>query len=154
MLGLDLRLIRPGRLLVVVAGTVAGASLLGCGSSGERELTAAGFVEEMNASGAALQLGTVLATNPDGADVYTLAFAEPAPSAPGEGSAPSEAEGSATLVITAVADAAREEFARCERTTDLTCFRAANVVLRAERLQSVDRARITTALETLETVEG
>ncbi len=103
----------------------------------------------MNANGAALALGPVLTTNPDGEEIHTVTFTDLAPSATGEGKPPVDSHGSATLVVVESADTAREEFARCEQAPVLTCFRAANAVLRIEALQAADQARITAALEAI-----
>jgi len=134
--------------LVGVALTAAG-----CGGSEEREFTPESFIEEMNANGAALELARALTVNAEGVEVYAVTFSEPAQSATGEGKPPADVGGSATLIVVADAAGAREEFARCEQAPSLTCFRAANAVLRAEELPAAERARITSALESIETVD-
>lgn len=148
---------RPGtrrrRLAALGTGTCLALVAAGCGGE-ERTFTPQGFVDEMNANGAALELGPVLATNTEGVEIFSVTFSEPAPSATGEGTPPAEAGGSASLLVVEDADGAREEFARCETAPSLTCFRAANAVLRVEELEAADRARITTALESIETMEG
>lgn len=134
---------------ILLGAAVAAAALVGCGGGEEREFTAADFVAEMNANGAALSLGPVLTTNPDGEEIHTVTFTDLAPSATGEGKAPVDSHGSATLVVVEGVDTAREEFVRCEQAPVLTCFRAANAVLRIESLQAADQARITAALEAI-----
>lgn len=132
------RLAPPLLLIALLAG--------GCGS--ERKLTAQEFVDEMNANGAALRLGPVITQNPDGADVNEVTLTRTAPAATGEGSKPT-ASGGATLLVLADSSAAGDEFDRCQGAPALTCFRAANVVLRVEDLQPTDQARLTTAIESL-----
>lgn len=138
--------------LSLVATVVLASGIAACGS--EREFTPQSFVDEMNAEGAALALGPVLTTNPDGVDVHTVTFTDFAPSATGEGEVPADAHGSATLLVVADADAARGEYERCEQAPALTCFRAANAVLRVEELLASDQARISTALEAMQTTDG
>lgn len=133
---------------VALAIAVAGS---GCGSD-ERTFTPESFIDAMNSHGAALALGPVLTTNPDGDEIYTVTLTELAPSATGEGRSPASG-GSATLIVVADSDLARAEFERCERAPLLTCFRAANAVLRVEELQPADQARITTALEAIQTID-
>ncbi len=94
-------------------------------------------------------LGPVIATNPDEVDVIQVSFTDTAQSATGAGSDAEMAiaNGDATLLVFDGADEARDEFTRCEEAPSLTCFRAANAVLRVEDLQPSERARITTAIE-------
>jgi hypothetical protein len=123
-------------------------ALLAAGCGSERKLTAAEFVEEMNANGASLQLGPVITQNPDGADVNETKITGTAPTATGEGSKPVPS-GSATLIVLDDSGAAEDEYARCQDSQALTCFRAANVVLRVEGLEQTDQALLTTAIEGL-----
>ena len=53
---------------------------------------------------------------------------------------------SGTLIVAADAGSAGAEFDRCEAAADLTCFRAANVVLRFEEMAAADRARVSGAV--------
>ncbi len=132
------------------AGAPLLVALVAWGCSGERQFTPEGFIEEMNANGAALQLGPVLTTSPEGGEIRSVTFTEVAPSATGEGSSKAKPPGEASLVVADDTNAAQAEFARCEAAADLTCFRASNAVLRAAELDSSDQARITTALESLQ----
>ena len=130
-----------------IAASTAFMALVAVGCGGEKEFTATGFIDAMNDHGATLTLGPVLTTNPDGIDVNQVSFSETAPSATGAGAQTEGENGDATLLIFDDADNARSEFDRCEDAPALTCFRAANAVLRVEDLQPSDRARITTAIE-------
>ncbi len=134
----------PGRkgtgavLTAVLVATVAG-----CGG-GERTFDAAELAEELNGAGAELVLGPVLTTNPDGLDVISVFVADPA----------SEGDlGAGTMVLLDDADVARAEFARCETTASLFCYRAANGVLRFEELLPAGQAQLEAALAGIETVE-
>ena len=134
-------------VLLLVSGAFA---LSACG--GERTFNAREFIDEMNDHGAALALGPVLTTNPDGVDIYSISLTE---LSTGVGSAPQAVPegvpGSGSMLILDDADGARSEFARCEQSPELTCFRAANVVLRFQALEGGDQARIVTAIEAIET---
>ncbi len=138
---------RPGRLARAALLSLPALALLGSGCGGDKEFTAAGFIKAMNAHGATLKLGPVLATNPDGIAVHAVEFTATAPSATGEGAGTEDANGAATLLIFDGDGDAEDEFARCEAGPALTCYRAANAVLRIADLQPSDRARITTAIE-------
>jgi hypothetical protein len=122
--------------------------LLGGGCGSERKLTATEFIDEMNANGASLELGPVITQNPDGTDVVEVKFTRTAPTATGEGAKPA-ASGSATLLALDDSAAAEDEYARCQGAPALTCFRAANIVLRVEELEPTDQALLTTAIEGL-----
>ena len=50
------------------------------------------------------------------------------------------------MIVADDAGSAGDEFDRCDRSADLTCFRAANVVLRFEGMDAADRARISGAV--------
>lgn len=136
-------------LSLVCAATVLSA----CG--GERTFSAQEFIDEMNDNGAALALGSVLTTNPDGVDIYSISLTE---LSTGVGSAPQAVPeglpGSGSMLVLDSADTARSEFARCEQSPELTCFRAANAVLRFQALQAGDQARIVTAIQAIETKPG
>jgi hypothetical protein len=142
--------VRAFLALSLLCGALA---LVACG--GERTFTAQEFIDEMNDNGAALALGPVLTTNPDGIDIYSISLTE---ISTGVGSPPKPvpegAPGSGSMLVLDDADAARSEFARCEQSPELTCFRAANAVLRFQALQGGDQARITTAIQAIETEPG
>jgi hypothetical protein len=131
-------------LAVALAALVAGCG----GGEEERTLTPREFIREMNANGAALKLGPVLTQSADGVDVNEVTIAKTAPTPTGEGSRPA-ASGSATLLALPDADAARDEYERCQAGTLLSCYRAANIVLRIESLQPTDRAALTAAISAL-----
>jgi hypothetical protein len=122
--------------------TIAAAITAGCG---EREFTAAELVDAVNEHGAQLVLGEQVTTNDAGEPVYTVrstATGNPNPQLEGGG-------GQGALVVADDAGSAADEFDRCETTADLTCFRAANVVLRFSALDAPDRARISGAVSAL-----
>ena len=142
----------PRRTINGIGGRAASLSavlvlgLAACG--GERVFTAGEFVDEMNANGAALKLGPVLTQNPEGIAVNEVTLTSAAQSATGTGPTPAESA-SASLLVLSDADAAGEEYDRCQRAASLTCYRAANVVLRVENLQRADQAQLTTAVEAI-----
>jgi len=121
----------------------------GCGDGEEeRTMSARDFVSEMNQAGAALKLGPVLTQNADGLDITEVTIKRTAPTPTGEGQdlAPS---GDATLIVLADAEEAKGEYDRCQGAPSLSCYRAANVVLRVEDLQPTDRALLTSAISQL-----
>lgn len=138
---------RPRPRAAAVAAAVALLAAAGCGE--ETRFSAEEFVKAVNREGAALALGPVLTTTPNGVAVHEVALTEVAPSATGEGPDAEVASGDATLLVFDGSGDAEDEFDRCDDTAALTCFRAANVVLRVEDLQPSDRARLTTAVEAL-----
>jgi hypothetical protein len=138
---------RRGIALVAVAGALL---LAGCGGANERQLSAREFVTEMNRNGAALKLGPPVSGGQDGADVNEVTFSQTAPTPTGEGSKP-KPSGSATIVVLPDAEAAMDEYDRCQGEPSLSCYRAANVVLRIEDLQPTDRALLTSAISGLAT---
>jgi hypothetical protein len=135
----------------IALAAVAGALLLaGCGGADERQLSAREFIGEMNDNGAALKLGPVVTQNEDGVDVNEVTILRTAPTPTGEGSKP-RPSGSATLLVLPDAEAAMDEYDRCQGAPSLSCYRAANVVLRIEDLQPTDRALLTSAISNLAT---
>lgn len=125
---------------------VLALSLAACG--GERTFSAQSLIDEVNAEGAGLELGDVIATTPDGLDVHQVRLAAPAESPTGKVTAP---EGDGALVVLDDAGAAEDELARCESAPAFTCFRAANAVLRFENLFPEEQARISTAFQAIAT---
>lgn len=133
--------------------TVGLCLLAGCGGNDERQFTPQSFVDEINAEGAAVALGDVLTTSEQGVEIYTVTFTEAAVGVTGEGRVGADEHGSGALLILEDAGAAMEEYDRCQPAPALTCFRAANAVLRFEDLEPADQARVVSALETIATVE-
>jgi len=135
--------------LGVVAATLpalfAAIFAIGCG---DREFTAGEFVGSANEEGAALALGEVVTTNDAGERVYAVEFA-PDPDAEANPQLHADGHGRGTMIVADDSGRAGDEFDRCEQTADLTCFRAANVVLRFEEMDPADRARISGALSAL-----
>jgi hypothetical protein len=125
----------------------ASAALLATGCGGEREFAAGEFIDAANAEGAALALGAEISTTENDEPIYAIR------SRPEPGADPNpqlgEGPGNGTLIVAVDAAAAGAEFDRCETSADLTCFRAANVVLRFEAMTAADRARISGAVSAL-----
>ena len=131
---------RPARLPLLI---LLSAALAACG---ERTFTAEEFVDEVNAEGAAIALGGVITTNQDGLEIREVTFTESVPSATGAGE---EAQGSGAMVVLDDAGAAGDELERCEAAPAFTCFRAANVLLRFERIFPEEQARIIQAFQAI-----
>lgn len=129
------------------------ALLAGCGEE-ERRFAPEEFVDAINAHGAAVGLGDVITTNEEGVDIYDVRFTQPAAGATGEGRIGPALHGSGSLLILPDAEVAKEEYERCLPAPALTCFRAANAVLRFEDLEPADQARLVSALSAIETVGG
>jgi hypothetical protein len=128
----------PAALLAIAALAAAGC--------GERTFTASELVDAANEKGAQLALGEQLTTSRGGAEVYVVT------SAGSSGEANPQLEGGGgkgTLIVADGTEGGAGEFERCEATADLTCFRAANVVLRFESLDAPDQARISGAISAL-----
>lgn len=107
------------------------ATALAVGACGETTFDARGFVDEANAKGAGLELGEPLSSERDGVELFAIEI-KPA-SATGEvGPAGGERHSGGSMVVTEDADAAEQEFQRCEGAVTIVCYRAANVVLAVE----------------------
>jgi hypothetical protein len=111
--------VRPALVLIALITLLAA----GCG---EREFEPDEFVDAANAEGAGLVLGDSLTSITEDVEVFAISFAEENRPEPG---GEHEHGGGGSLIVTADADSAREEFERCQSTVTLTCYRAANVVL-------------------------
>lgn len=150
---MSLRRIRPvvPALALILALALNSA---GCGSD-EHHFTSEEFIEAINAEGAGVALGPATATTEDGIEIHEVTFTE---TSTGVGSpaidTPAGEHGSGSLLIVGDADAARAEFEDCDSVEELTCFRAANAVLRFEDMDGADQARIVTSLEAIQTGEG
>jgi hypothetical protein len=132
--------------LLLVGGLAA------CGD--ETTFTADELVAEVNANGAGVRLGEQLTTSQEDLELYALRLAGggAAPGvAPGDaGSAPVDVHGGGTLTIADDADAALDEYERCEGAASLICFRAANAVLIFEgAVPNQDLARIESAVSAM-----
>lgn len=107
----------PALVLVLAAVLAAGC--------GEREFAPDEFVDAANAEGAGLILGESLTSITEDVEVFAVSFEEgDEPAAGGH-----EHDGGGSLMVTGDSDSAREEFERCQSTSSLTCYRAANVVI-------------------------
>jgi hypothetical protein len=127
----------------IVLALIATAAA-GCG---EREFTAQEFVDSANEQGAELALGDQITTTESDEPVIRISFAPP----PGTDPNPQlqAGDGSGTMIVASDAESAGAEFDHCETAADLTCFRAANVVLRFEGMAAADRARVSGAVSAL-----
>lgn len=133
----------------IAAALLISLGALGAGGCGDRVFTPPGFVDAANAEGAELALGPVLTTTDAGVEVYGLESAGTAPGSDPNPQLHSGEKGSATMIVMEDSERARAEFTRCEAAPALTCFRAANVVLRFEQMDAADQARISGALAAL-----
>lgn len=120
--------------------------IAGAGCGGERTFTAEEFVDAVNAEGAAIALGGVIAKNQDGLEIREVTFTESVPSATGAGD---ETRGSGAMLVLDDAGEAGDELERCEAAPAFTCFRAANVLLRFERIFPEEQARIIQAFQAI-----
>jgi hypothetical protein len=134
------------------------AALAGCGS-GETTFTAQEFVERANDEGAGLELADRLSSASGAAEVWSVRLSGgdpggPSPSPPASGAGSSLgadlAHGGGSLAVSEDAEAGAAEYDRCEQAVTLTCFRAANVVLRLEGGTPDEVARIEDALRAME----
>jgi hypothetical protein len=134
----------PPRYSAQVA-LLATSILIASGCGGERSFDAESIVDELNGAGAGLTLGESLPVTTEDVDVRVVTFG----SAPGV--AAGDELGAGAVSILDDADAARAEFARCQAAVDFTCFRAANAVLRFTAMTQEERARVTAAVQAIET---
>lgn len=132
----------PRRLLTVICA--AGVLVAGCG---ERTFGEEEFIEEANNVGAGLTLGVILSENEQGVPVRAIELIPAGASRPLR---PGEDAGGGTMLVLEGSDVAREEFERCEGAVTLTCYRAANVVLRFDEIDPTQRQRVSTAIAALE----
>lgn len=135
------------RPLLPAALATAILALAACGE--ERSFDAEEFVETMNDQGAQVKLGEELSTTDAGAEIYALRLEE-AGSATEPAPADAELHGGGSLKVTESADAAREEYERCEDAVTLICFRAANVAIYFEGITPEEQARVGQAIAALE----
>jgi hypothetical protein len=136
---------RLGSILATVLVAITGVIAAGCG--GGQEFSAEEFVEEANSHGAGLELGAPLDSIREGAELYEVTV-EPA-----EGAEPTlgEQHGGGTITVTDDAAEAEAEYARCEKTVSLFCYRAANIVLFFDEEASPDTlGRVAQALKAMQ----
>lgn len=118
---------RAGSVFTIALFAVAVLLAGGCGSD-EREFSAEEFVEEANSHGAGLELGEALETTDD-AELYAVTVEPLEEHAQGEEPEAGHAHGGGSLKVAEDEAAAEAEYARCEETRLLFCYRAANVAL-------------------------
>jgi len=123
---------RPGSFLAVVLLALAALTAAACGSGG-REFDAGEFVEEANSHGAGLELGAPLDSSQPDTELYEVRS---------EG-------GGGTLAVMESEESAEAEYARCEDTVSLFCYRAANVALYFEEAQPDALGRVAAALKAM-----
>lgn len=137
--------------VIAALAAVVALGLAGCGSD-EHHFTSEEFIEAINAEGAGVALGQETTTTQEGIEIHEVTLTE---ASTGVGTPAIDGEhGSGSLLIVGDADAARAEFEDCEGVEELTCFRAANAVLRFEGMDGADQARIVTSLEAIQTQDG
>jgi hypothetical protein len=149
---------RRGPRLAAGLSILIAAAPVGCGS-GETTFTAQEFVERANDEGAGLELADQLSSASGAVEVWSVRLSggapgSPSPAPPASGAGPSPgadlAHGGGSLAVSEDAEAGAAEFDRCERAVTLTCFRAANVVLRLEGGTPDEVARIEDAVSAME----
>jgi hypothetical protein len=120
------------------------AAALALGACGEdKEFDAQGFVEDVNAEGAKLELGKPLISSVEGQEVYAIAL-EPLTDLPDE--ARPHSEGS--LSVFEDSSGADDEMETCRASADLICFRASNVVIVLEG-GGIEARQLAVAMERL-----
>jgi hypothetical protein len=119
----------------VVAGVL---TLVACG--GERTFEAEEFVDEANEHGAGMELGEPLSAVHTETEVFSVELASSA----------TQVHGGGSLVVADDLEDGQAEYERCEGAASLTCYRAANVVLRLEDVSPEQRAQIDGAFAALE----
>ena len=126
-------------------GLLAALALSGCG---EKTYSPEEVVTELNAAGAGLVIGQPLTggTEQD-AEIVTVTFAEEGEPEAGV----IDAHGAGAIVVVENAELAGQEFDRCEKAVDFTCFRVANAVLRFTGISPDEQAELTAAIRSLET---
>lgn len=112
--------------------------LAGCG--GERTFEPEEFVEAANEQGAGMELGEPLSSSGSGYEVIAVELASSA----------TQVHGGGSLVVADDVEEGEAQFARCERAASLTCYRAANVVLRLEEVAPEQAEQLEGAFTALE----
>ena len=136
---------------------VAVLALIACGGEGERVFSLDEFVDEVNAEGAGLEVGTVITTSESGVEIHEVALSGETPSPTGsvrdagDGGDPGNDHGAGAILVLDDEEQATSELERCESAPAFTCFRAANVVLRFEESFPEEQARGSVALQALAT---
>ena len=123
---------------------LARAGLVACGS--EREFDAVSITAELNEAGAGVELGATLPPSADAVEIHELNLDHP--------KEPGHAHGAGALLVLDDAEAAEQEFGRCESAVDFTCFRAANIVIRFTGMSPVDQQLISDSVSAIGTEEG
>ena len=127
---------RPRNAGIAVLAAVV-PLLAGCGE--ERTFDAEEFVEEANARGAGMELGEPLSSADPGSEVHAVELASSA----------TQVHGGGSLIVVDDVESGQAEFTRCESAASLTCYRAANVVLRLEEVSPEQRAQLDEAFSAL-----
>jgi hypothetical protein len=145
-----------GSIFTIALLALAMPLAAGCASD-EREFGAEEFIEEANSHGAGLELGPPLDTTEGDAELYevTVETAEGEEAAEGEEEHPESelghSHGGGSLKVLEDAGAAETEYARCEETASLFCYRAANIALVFDAEASPDDlGRVAVALEAMQ----
>jgi hypothetical protein len=134
-----MRLAGAATLIAALAALAAGC--------GDKQYGATEFIDAVNAQGADLALGDQISSTEAGEPILAINFAAAAGSDPNPQL--HTGQGSGSLIVAADTDSATAEFDRCDQSADLTCFRAANIVLEFEGMDAADRARVSGAVSAL-----
>ena len=135
-----------GRKSRLVAGAVLALLAASCGGE-EKTFSAEEFVDEMNESGVEMTLGQELFTDQEGKEIFEVEL-EPLPGAPTpkEGALP-DPHGS--MSVYEEASDADEGYGNCQRSADLLCYQASNVVIVLEG-GGLEADRLAAAMQKLE----
>ena len=105
------------------------ALVLAAGCGGEATLTAAEFIDQINAEGVSIELGQRLASGGDAEELYAVKM----PPLPGEPKPPPGTESvrgaSGSLYVFGDTGGAEDQLEACQNSSGLLCFRASNVVV-------------------------
>lgn len=135
--------------VALAAALIAATVTLAVRPRPEPLLSADGFVAAANEAGAGLELGPRLASSGEETEIHTVGFTD----AVGAGSiAPGSdlAHGAASLIVSPSAEAAGEQYARCDTAITIRCYRSQNVVLLVDSPTPAEIARLDAAIRALE----
>ncbi|UJA21207.1 hypothetical protein HJD18_13935 [Thermoleophilia bacterium SCSIO 60948] len=142
---------RLGRAFAVAiaAAALAAAATLVLRPEPESLLSADAFVAVANEAGAGIELGPRLASSEAETEIHTVGFTDAVGAdsiAPGS----DLAHGAASLIVSPSAEAAGEQYERCDTAITIRCYLTANVVLLVDSPTADEVARLDTALATVD----
>ena len=138
----------PAAVAAAVLALALAGLLTACGS--EREFNAVSITAELNEAGAGVELGETLPPSTDGVEIHELTLDHAAREKEEAG----HSDGAGALLVLEDAEAAEEEFVRCESAIDFTCYRAANIVIRFIGMSPVDQQLISDSIKQIGTEQG